>query len=190
MKYVPNALTIGRIILAPVVLAFLLFADSLGGRLVALALFVIAAISDYLDGKLARKLNVGSRLGQFLDPLADKILVIGTFIGLAILMPRLVPWWAVALIAARDAFVTGLRTWKESRGRSLRTLNVAKAKTTVQLVFLIATLIIWAAAAWDGILADYASLILDSSALWYAMLFVTAFTVWTGLVYLVKGEEG
>ena len=189
MKYVPNALTIGRIILAPVVVAFL-FADSLGGRLTALALFVIAAISDYLDGKLARKLNVGSRLGQFLDPLADKVLVIGTFVGLAIMLPHLVPWWAVALIAARDAFVTGLRTWKESRGRSLRTLGVAKAKTTVQLVYLIATLVIWAGAVWPGIVAAFATRILDSQLLWYGMLIVTGFTVWTGLVYLMKGEEG
>ena len=189
MKNIPNAITIGRILLTPVVLV-LLFTDSLGGRTGALVVFVLAAISDYYDGKLARSYKAGSRLGQFLDPFADKVLVLGTFVAFAVLTPRIVPWWGIVLIAARDAFVTGLRAWMEARGRSLRTLPVAKAKTTVQLVFLIAMLTIWAAARAPGTLRDVARWALDGPLLRYAMILVVLFTVWTGVVYLIKREEG
>ena len=188
MKNIPNTLTIGRIILTPVVLV-LFFSDSLEGRLGALAVFLIAAISDYLDGKLARSYAADSRLGQFLDPFADKVLVLGTFVALAIRIPDIVPWWAVALIAVRDVFVTGLRTWLEARGRSLRTSGIAKAKTTVQLVFLIAILLLWAASKWPGVVERIALQILESPVPWYATLFVVIFTLWTGGVYLMHGEE-
>lgn len=188
MKNVPNAITIGRIILTPVVLV-LLFTDSFEGRLGALAAFVIAAISDYFDGKLARSYKAGSRLGQFLDPFADKVLVLGTFIALAILVPHFVPWWAVALIAARDLLVTGLRMWHEANDRTLRTTSLAKAKTTVQLVFLIATLILLTAAKMTGVVQASAQWVLESPIPFGMMMIVVVFTVWTGIVYLFKGKE-
>jgi CDP-diacylglycerol--glycerol-3-phosphate 3-phosphatidyltransferase len=188
MKNVPNAITISRILLTPVVLA-LLFTDTFGGRLGALVVFIVAAISDYYDGKLARSFKAGSRLGQFLDPFADKVLVLGTFAALAILIPRVVPWWAVVLIAARDFLVTGLRTWHEANGRTLRTMRLAKAKTTVQLVFLIATLVLLTATEMNGVIQSTARWVMNSPIPWYLMLFVVLFTVWTGVVYLFRGEE-
>jgi hypothetical protein len=94
MKHLPNALTIVRILLTPVLL-WLLLIDTFWGYASGLGLFIVAAVSDYLDGMLAREYQVDSRLGQFLDPLADKILVLGTFAVLAYLMPRQVPWWGV-----------------------------------------------------------------------------------------------
>ena len=99
------------------------------------------------------------------------------------------PWWGVALIAARDLFVTGLRTWLESKGRTLKTLHIAKAKTTVQLVFLIGTLVLWAAVKWPGYVQEIAGKILESTVPWYCMLFVVLFTIWTGGVYLWSRTE-
>src|SRR5690606_26877245 len=128
MKYVPNALTIARIIITPLMLVALL-SNTFPGLVIALVLFIVAAISDYLDGKIARSYKVRSRLGTFLDPLADKVLVLGTFVALIFLVPQVVTWWAVALIAFRDLAVTLQRMWAEAHGRSLRTLPIAKAKT-------------------------------------------------------------
>jgi CDP-diacylglycerol--glycerol-3-phosphate 3-phosphatidyltransferase len=189
MKNVPNAITIGRIVLTPVVL-FLLFSESFAGRFSAFVVFVIAAISDYYDGKLARSYAVPSRLGQFLDPFADKILVLGTFAALALLIPHVVPWWAVALIAVRDLMVTLLRAWNESHGRSLRTLPLAKAKTTVQLTFLIATLLLLTMTKLAGAIGAYADWLLASPIPLVCLLFVVGFTVWTGALYVLKREEG
>lgn len=184
MKYVPNAITISRIVVTPLVLAALL-TNTLWGHASALFLFVLAAISDYVDGRLAREYEVHSRLGQFLDPFADKVLVLGTFITLWWLVPEIVPWWAVALIALRDAMVTGMRTWAETHGRSIPTLRIAKWKTTVQLVFLIGMLVVFTATKlpWDAVQAGSVQL-LASPFPFYFLLFVVVFTLYTGVVYV------
>jgi CDP-diacylglycerol--glycerol-3-phosphate 3-phosphatidyltransferase len=189
MKNIPNAITIARIALTPVVLV-LLFSESFAGSVGALLVFVIAAISDYYDGKLARLYAVRSRLGQFLDPFADKVLVLGTFAALAFLIPKIVPWWAVALIAGRDLVVTLLRVWAESRGQSLRTIPLAKAKTTVQLTFLIATLLLMAVTKIGGVVGVYAGWMLNSPIPFVCLLFVVGFTLWTGALYLIRREAG
>lgn len=188
MMNVPNAITISRIILTPVVLV-LLFMDSFAAQLGALVVFIIAAITDYYDGKMARAMQAGSRLGKFLDPLADKILVLGTFIAFSVLMPDIVPWWAVALIAARDAFVTGLRMWHESNGRSLRTSHLAKAKTTVQLVFLIGMLLFLTLARSSGVFKEIGQWVLESQIPWWSMIIVVVFTVVTGIAYLFNASD-
>src|SRR5690625_4516801 len=117
MRHLPNAITIARILVTPVLLVLLL-SGTLLGQFLALILFIGAAISDYVDGSLARRYGVGSRLGQFLDPFADKVLVLGTFAVLSYLMPDQIPWWGVLLVAVRDFAVTGLRSWVEARGKS------------------------------------------------------------------------
>lgn len=187
MRHVPNTLTIARIIITPLMLVLLL-SETFYGQLWALVLFILAAISDYLDGKLARHYSVKSRLGQFLDPFADKVLVLGTFAALAFLEPEIVPWWAVALIALRDLMVTGLRMWAESHGRSLRTLNIAKLKTLVQLVFLIIVLFLVAFEKAPGILGTGAAWVLNTSVPFIILIGVVAFTVITGIVYLLHQD--
>lgn len=187
MKYVPNALTIARIILTPLLLAALL-SNTFWGLSVALGLFVLAAISDYLDGKIARSYKARSRLGQFLDPLADKVLVLGTFIALIFVVPEIVPWWAVALIALRDVGVTVQRMWVESRGRSLRTLPIAKAKTGVQIGFIIALLLLLVGARIRGDIGAAAEWVLESPIPFIVLLLVVAFTVVTGIIYLMRQE--
>ncbi len=187
MKYVPNALTIARIVLTPVML-ILLLSNTFFGLVGALTLLVFGAISDYLDGKIARSFRARSRLGQFLDPLADKVLVLGTFIVLAILLPHVVPWWAVALIALRDVAVTILRSWSEARGRSIRTLPIAKAKTVVQITFLIALLGLMIGARSGGETGRRFESLLASDVPFIALLFVVVFTVVTGVIYIVRQE--
>lgn len=187
MKYVPNALTIARIIVTPLMLVALL-SNTLPGLVIALILFIAAAVSDYLDGKIARSYKVGSRLGTFLDPLADKVLVLGTFIALIFIVPEIVPWWAVGLIAFRDLAVTLQRMWAEAHGQSLRTLSIAKAKTGVQLGFLIAILLLLVAARLPGSIGAAAARLLESPVPFIVLLLVVAFTVITGIVYLMRQE--
>ena len=187
MKRVPNAITISRIVVTPILIAFL-FWDTLLGQAAALGLFVFAAISDYFDGQMARRLGAQSRLGRFLDPMADKILVLGTLVALAIKSPHLVPWWAVALIALRDVTVTLMRMRAEHAGRSLRTIPMAKTKTTVQLVFLIGVLVMLTAGHITGILADAAVWILQSPIPFVFLMGVVAITVFTGLWYLFNKD--
>jgi CDP-diacylglycerol--glycerol-3-phosphate 3-phosphatidyltransferase len=187
MKHVPNLLTALRILVTPLLLVLLL-SETLAGQAWALGLFVVASISDYLDGKLARVYAVGSRLGQFLDPLADKVLVLSTFAGLAYLIPDLVPWWGVGLVALRDFVITGLRSWAEAQGRSIRTSYAAKVKTTLQLTFLITTLVVLVAARLPGIVGEAGRWVLGSWILLAAMVMVVIITLATGGLYLYHME--
>lgn len=188
MRYLPNALTVVRILLTPVVLLLLMW-QTLVGQMGAVVLFMIASASDYYDGKLARQMGARSRVGKFLDPFADKVLVLGTFGTLAILEPQAVPWWAVLLIALRDAAVTGLRTWAESRGQTIRTLPVAKGKTLAQLFFLFCMLVLRMATHLSEPIRAEALWILDYSPIpFLVLMIVVAFTVATGALYFLRLE--
>jgi len=188
MRYLPNAITVLRILITPLVLV-LVVSDTAASLFWAWLAFIVASISDYLDGKLARRLDVPTRFGQFLDPLADKILVVGTFAAIAFRHPDVVPWWAVGLIAVRDLYVTLLRAYAERSGRSLRTSGVAKAKTVVQLTFLIAVLLILSLSRLAGpAVGDVARSILESAAPVVALVAVVAITVGTGLLYGFRTE--
>ncbi|MEM9663975.1 MAG: CDP-alcohol phosphatidyltransferase family protein, partial [Bacteroidota bacterium] len=154
----------------------------------ALTLFVLAAISDYLDGVLARAYQTSSRIGQFLDPFADKVLVLGTFITLSFMRPDLVPWWAVALIALRDVGVTVLRSWAEANGRSIRTLPVAKLKTTLQLVFLIGVLAMLTLTKVSGWPQSVGIWVLDSIIPFLILMALVVLTAGTGVLYMFRLE--
>ena len=189
LRYVPNALTVARILMTPVVLV-LCTVPTFAAQASAVVLFVLASLSDYYDGKLAREMGARSRLGQFLDPLADKILVLGVFGVLAVYEPESVPWWAVAAIAARDAVVTGVRSWNEAQGRTLQTFRVAKAKTMSQLAFLFGMLVLRAAAHGPPLLADRADWLLHDSGIPFALAVgVVAITVGTGALYVLAPRE-
>lgn len=201
MKHVPNALTIGRIVVTPIFLVLLL-SGTLTGQFVALVLFVVAAISDWVDGKVARHYGVGSRLGQFLDPLADKVLVLGAFFAFLFLPPDAAGrvlmepwwWWAVGLIALRDVAVTALRTWAERKGRPVQTRYAAKIKTAVQLTFLIAVQVFLVASklsrfdGWVGQVGAFADAALYSAATSILLLITVALTLWTGALYFTSKD--
>ncbi len=114
----PNSITMGRLVLTGV----FIISASIGGltaHIIALASFVLATISDWLDGYLARKLNLVTSLGKLLDPLADKILVAAAFVYLS--SEDLCPVWVTSVIIGREFLVTGLRqiagqlrAWRDS----------------------------------------------------------------------------
>ncbi|MDA1029242.1 MAG: CDP-diacylglycerol--glycerol-3-phosphate 3-phosphatidyltransferase [Bacteroidetes bacterium] len=188
MKHIPNALTIGRILVTPILLA-LLFLDTFVTTAWACALFIIASISDWADGKMARRFGAGSTLGQFLDPVADKVLVLGTFFALVILRPDSIAWWLVALIATRDMSITALRIYLKRNGRTLKTSNAAKWKTTFQLTFLIALLLIMTGSKFGGQIGAWSKIALSSTYVFWALVIVTIVTVYTGILYFVNPEE-
>ncbi|WP_412067855.1 CDP-alcohol phosphatidyltransferase family protein [Rubrivirga sp. IMCC43871] len=198
MKHVPNVLTVGRMIAAPVCL-YLLWTGTVTGQIAGAALFIIAAITDWLDGQIARKYGVGSRLGQFLDPLADKVLVLGAFFlipflqpigqGLAAPVGSWLPWAAIGAIAVRDVAVTVLRAVYEKRGRTLATSTAAKWKTAWQLTFLITAFVFLAGRHLEalggafGALGSFLAAALASPVALVFLLATAAVTVWTGVLY-------
>ena len=185
LRYIPNLLTAGRILVTPLLLV-LLSVQSQAGQMSAVFLFVLASLSDYYDGVLARRFGVRSRLGQYLDPLADKVLILGTFIALALEAPDLVPWWAVVAIALRDVVVTIFRSWAEATGQMLPTYRMAKGKTMLQILFLFAILVLRAAAHTSPPLQEAARWILYESQLpGLALIGVVGFTLATGALYAV-----
>lgn len=186
-KYLPNALTITRIVVTPLLLV-LLFFDTLAGFGWAFTLFVLASISDWVDGKVARHYSAASRLGQFLDPIADKVLVLGTFIVLIFILPESVSVWLIVTIAFRDAVVTGLRVYMKSNGQTLKTSSAAKLKTTFQLTFLIGILLVLTLSKISGVIGGWAEQALSGPYVFYALVVVTAVTVYTGVLYFVKPE--
>ncbi len=134
----PNTITLSRLILTAAFMIFVAW-DSTWGHVIALILFVIAAISDFVDGWLARKMNLVTPLGKLLDPLADKILVSAAFVFLT--AKGICPVWITALIIGREFLVTGLRQIAIEAGQVLAADNLGKWKTTFQLIYLIAGLI-------------------------------------------------
>lgn len=127
----PNILTMGRVAIIPVVL-LLLDRGTPEDCVWAALVYSAAAITDLLDGYLARKMNVVSILGKFLDPLADKLLVMASLVYM-VPMGR-IPEWAVVLLLAREISVTGLRSIASSEGIVIAAGQEGKSKTALQMV--------------------------------------------------------
>ena len=185
MRYVPNVISALRIALTPAVIIFLL-QETAWAQLMALVLFLIGAGTDYADGLLARLMQAQSRLGRFLDPLADKVLVLGSFVALSWLYPHLVPWWAIALIAMRDFGVTGLRMRAEAQGRSVKTGKLAKSKTALQLAFLTVLLLLRLMTHESGSIGPWSVEVLESPWLFWILMGVVAVTLGTGMGYMAR----
>lgn len=157
----PNAITLGRILITPLIAA-LPFINSPYARLGAFLCFVIAAISDYFDGMLARTRNLETDLGKLLDPLADKLLLFATLIPMYVLMapntdpfavrstsltgahgfafvtpfgPVGLPWWVLAIVLGRELFMTIFRQIAARKGVVIAAIGPAKWKTGFQSVW-------------------------------------------------------
>jgi len=136
----PNFLTIMRIVMIPFFMYFL-FSQHPRDRFYALAIFAIASITDFFDGYLARKWQQESPLGRFLDPLADKALVIATLV-IFILLDQAIPLWMVIVIILRDMLVTLMRYLAIRKGTEIRTTRLGKAKTLFQMFSIVLILFI------------------------------------------------
>ncbi|MBM7837713.1 CDP-diacylglycerol--glycerol-3-phosphate 3-phosphatidyltransferase [Alkalihalobacillus xiaoxiensis] len=183
----PNKITIARICMIPLFMVFLLVEVPLGevslfdvtisnSILVATAIFIVAAATDWLDGYYARKLNLITSFGKFLDPLADKLLVAAALIGLVEL--QLVPAWITIVIISREFAVTGIRLVAAAEGDVIAASNLGKWKTLTQMVAIIATLL-------HNI--PFSALSLPFADI---MLYIAAFlTIWSGIDYFLKNKH-
>ena len=132
----PNKLTLFRVILIPFFVFFLLAPYFEGyGNYVAVVIFIIASITDFLDGKIARKHNLVTNFGKFMDPLADKLLVSSALISLIAL--NKIPAWIVIVIIAREFIISGFRLVAADNGVVIAASYWGKFKTAFQMVTVI-----------------------------------------------------
>ena len=175
----PNLLSLFRIVLTPLFIIFL-FSDD---RLLALIIFAVAAITDAYDGHLARKYNQITPQGKFLDPLADKILVLSAFFSFAFI--GIIDFWMVGLIIFRDLFVTGLRILISSSGFDFVTSKLSKYKTAFQLTIIIITLIFMSLEGLDmKIFIPTLKIIKEYKIIYIMTGFISIFTAYTGILYV------
>ena len=132
----PNKLTLFRVILIPFFVFFLLAPYFEGyGNYIAVAIFIVASITDFLDGKIARKYNFVTNFGKFMDPLADKLLVSSALICLVAL--NKIPAWIVIVIIAREFIISGFRLVAADNGVVIAASYWGKFKTAFQMVTVI-----------------------------------------------------
>lgn len=132
----PNKLTLFRVVLIPFFVFFLLAPYFEGyGNYIAVAIFIVASITDFLDGKIARKYNFVTNFGKFMDPLADKLLVCSALICLIQL--ELIPAWVVIIIIAREFIISGFRLVASDNGVVIAASYWGKFKTAFQMLTVI-----------------------------------------------------
>lgn len=166
----PNLLTLSRFGMAGLLIIFL-NATFPGAAVLSLVVFVLAALTDALDGHLARNVYGCTDFGKLMDPLADKVLTAAAFIGFVEL--GVMPAWMVTLILAREFMVTGLRLLAADKGIVLAAGIWGKHKTIWQMVYIIAVLLLGCFQALENIHIWF----------WWGGLFVTALSVWSGWHY-------
>ncbi len=168
----PNKLTIFRVILIPFFVVFMLVDITAYDKWIALAVFIIASLTDLLDGKIARKYNLVTNFGKFMDPLADKLLVCSALICLVAL--ERIPAWIVIVIIAREFIISGFRLIAADNGVVIAASYWGKFKTTFQMVMICL------------MIADIeALLIVTSVVMWIAL----ALTVISLIDYLMKNKD-
>jgi CDP-diacylglycerol--glycerol-3-phosphate 3-phosphatidyltransferase len=183
----PNKITILRILLIPIFLLFMLNPLPMGvisiatveipvSHLIGAFLFIIASTTDWVDGYLARKYNLITNLGKFLDPLADKLLVSAALIALVEL--QLAPAWMVIVIISREFAVTGLRLVAAGEGEVLAAGQLGKIKTVTQIIAISALLL-------HNIPFEAIGFPLGMLAMWIAVFF----TVLSGWDYFMKNRH-
>ena len=185
----PNQLTIIRIILTPIFLYLFLSSNPLLIQ-ISLAVFFIAALTDWYDGWLARKFNYITDWGKFWDPLADKILTSTAFLGFVFV--GLLPLWMVLLIIIRDLVITLLRVFAEGRGYNFITTYYAKWKTLLQMVFLYYLLLLYVGMNTREIYTgnkNLFALLSNQTLIYFIMLVITIITVHSGITYLIKNKH-
>lgn len=180
----PNKITLSRICLIPIFIFMLSIPLDLGAwdigttslpitHFIATLIFLIASMTDWLDGYLARKYQLITNMGKFLDPLADKLLVSAAFILLVEL--GLAPAWIVILIISREFAVTGLRLVAAGEGIVLAASNMGKLKTVSQILAIALLLL-------HNFPFSYIGIPIDLIVLYIALIL----TVWSGVEYFVK----
>ena len=190
----PNALTLSRFGMA-LLLMVCLSISFCGNMIVALVIFILAALTDALDGHLARKIYGCTDFGKLMDPLADKVLTAAAFIGFVEL--GVMPAWMVTLILAREFMVTGLRLLAADKGIVLAAGPWGKHKTIWQMIFISVVLLLGCipysetvSMAGIPIVTETASCIDKfSTPIWWGALFVTFLSVFSGGHYFLDNKK-
>ncbi|NLK12954.1 MAG: CDP-diacylglycerol--glycerol-3-phosphate 3-phosphatidyltransferase [Candidatus Phytoplasma sp.] len=179
-----NKITIFRVLLIPVML-ILLYIPALNqpanflnlsiAQLLFAIIFVIASATDFLDGYIARKYQQITTFGKFLDPIADKVLVLTAFLFLMTIMPDRVPIWAVMVVIIREFMVTGIRLLAVEKGKVIAASKYGKLKTMTTMIALV-----WL------LFNDFTLMTIIGDVLFYLAI---ALTVISGLEYLIKNKE-
>jgi CDP-diacylglycerol---glycerol-3-phosphate 3-phosphatidyltransferase len=186
---IPNSLTIFRILLTPV-FVILLFSDSSFWKQISLVVYIVAALTDWYDGWVARRYGYVTRWGKFLDPLADKILSAAALFSFVAL--GLVDAWMVWIVVVRDFLITGLRSYAEWKNEPIVTSKTAQAKTFGEFVVIYYILILYVAQHIPLVNKDYGQWIdtlTHPQVLFGMMLLVTLSTVGTGIMYLIDNRK-
>lgn len=182
----PNKLTMLRMLLIPVFLVFMLVSSIPHNYLWALLIFAGAAITDFLDGDIARKRGLVTNFGKFMDPLADKLLTMAAMVCLTqIAEPLAMPAVVLVLILAREFAVTALRTLASDAGVVMAADRWGKIKTVCQMVWLCYTLLML----WYGLNLTGSILGWMTALYWGGMALVLVATVGSGINYLWKNRQ-
>lgn len=185
-----NKLTILRILLIPVMISVLYidalvidtqFLNMTVQQIIFAGLFILASLTDFLDGYIARKYNQITTFGKFLDPIADKVLVFTALLYLMVQMPDRVAIWGVMVIIVREFLVTGVRLIAVEHGKVIAASHLGKYKTLTTMLAIIMFLFN------DfGLTLIHPNLVWVTNIVYYIAIF---FTVWSGFDYLYKNRE-
>ena len=185
----PNQLTVLRIILTPVFFFLFISGDPLLIQ-ISLIVFIIAALTDWYDGWLARKFNYITDWGKFWDPLADKILTSTAFF--AFVLVDLIPLWMVILVILRDIVLTLLRIYADIINYNFITSYYAKWKTVFQMIFLYYLLLLYtglhSTQIYEGNELVF-SYLANQDFIYLTMLLITLITVHSGITYIIKNKH-
>jgi CDP-diacylglycerol---glycerol-3-phosphate 3-phosphatidyltransferase len=178
----PNILTLLRIASIPVI-ASILLSPSRSAGFWAAAIFAVASITDWLDGYLARRMGIVTVFGKFLDPIADKLIVMSVLI--MILPYGRAPAWMVLIILGREIIITGLRGLASTEGVVIPASNLGKFKTIFQIVAILGLLLHYDYHWFFGVDNRYLLVNMHNVGIFYLWI-ATIITIWSGMDYLVK----
>jgi CDP-diacylglycerol--glycerol-3-phosphate 3-phosphatidyltransferase len=190
----PNQLTVARLVMALAFVGLMSF-PSLPTYLIAYVVFILATITDYYDGKIARERNLVTNFGKLLDPVADKVLLVGALVMLMQVPGLRVPSWCVVAIIAREFLVTGARSLAASEGVVIPANVWGKTKAVIQMVYVFVFLALaiigdlfdslaafLVAEWWASFLRFYHRAVTIGS--FWAIIFVALFTIYAGLQFM------
>jgi len=185
---IPNLLTLFRIAIIPILVVLLLplhkfAAPTQSAGFFAALLFALASITDWLDGYLARRMGIVTTFGKFLDPIADKLIVMAALI--MILPFSWVPAWMVLVILGREIIITGLRGIASTEGIVIAASQLGKFKTIFQIVAILGLLLHYDYHWLFGIDHPYFLVNMHNIGMFYLWI-ATILTIWSGVDYLVK----
>lgn len=185
---IANRLTISRIILT-FIFMFFLFCKGLAAKSAAFVIFSLAALSDYLDGRIAKQRNIISDFGKFMDPVADKILVLAAFA--AFVQMNLIEAWMLVIIIARELLITSLRLFALNKGRVLAASSSGKHKTVFQMlvIFLILGFILLKETMLRFFTWNPAWEVLFDRGIYILMGVVVGLTLYSGVSYLWENRK-